>query len=66
MRLPTSPPFVLVNVLPAENRFSRQCVQLWAGLDFIGSFVRHPIAPYHRRGKRVPIVLCVIDTADIS
>jgi len=57
--------FTLVNILPAEDLFSRQRIQLWTGWDLIRSFVRHPIAPYHRRGKRIPTALCVIGTSDI-
>jgi len=41
---------------PHSLRDSRQCVRLWVGRDFIESFVHHPIAPHHRRGKRIPTV----------
>src|SRR5262245_39025495 len=32
------------------------------GPDFIWRFVRRPTAPHHRQGRRLPTVLCVIDT----
>src|SRR4029434_4908715 len=38
----------------------------WTWWDFIESFVRHPIAPCHRRGKHIPTVVCVIDISDIT
>ena len=66
---------MLVNFLLAENIFSRESVQFWTRRDFIESFVRHAdkgaevdyvIAPHHRRGKRSPTALCVIDTSDIA
>jgi hypothetical protein len=65
-RLPQARPVVIVDVLPAENLFSRQCVQLWAGWNFLRRFVRHPTAPHHRRGKPMPTVLSVIGTGDKS
>jgi hypothetical protein len=33
--------FMLVNVLPAENLFSRQCVQLWTWWNFIENALGH-------------------------